>query len=127
MTTSGQKRRMSATKRADALFSKIVRASGPCRAAVEEKDHTCAGAKQAAHVHSRRYRSIRWSFDNCVPLCQGAHVFYTHRPLEWEDACRRWGIDWDNLRYCALNDPPEKPDAALERLSLVDLQDRGQG
>jgi hypothetical protein len=112
-----QKKRMNATKRADALFSKAVRASGPCFAAVNEPDHTCAGAKQAAHVHSRRYRAVRWDFGNCVPLCQGAHVFYTHRPLEWEEACRRWGINWDALRYVALNSPPMDPNIVIARLS----------
>jgi hypothetical protein len=119
MTGARQKKRMGASKKADQLFSKLVRDSGPCRAAVEEPDHTCAGVKQAAHVHSRRYRAIRWSFDNCIPLCQGAHVFYTHRPLEWEEACRRWGIDWDNLRYCALNDPPMNPAAVVEELTVM--------
>jgi hypothetical protein len=90
---------------ADWLFQRYIRESGPCYAAREDT-HTCAGGMQAAHVWSRRYKAIRWDEANCIPLCAGAHHFYTLRPAEWAEACERWGIDYEGLRRRALNDPP---------------------
>lgn len=117
MTTSGQKKRMSATKRADAAFSKLIRSRGICELAPMRPETKCSGALQCCHIISRRYRAIRWDERNALAGCQGHHTFFTHRPLEWEQACRAAGIDWNDLRYLALNDPAEHPEAALERLA----------
>lgn len=69
---------------ADKLFGQIVRLRGVCLEAIHNDYHRCAGSIQCAHVVSRSYRSVRWSEDNAMPLCAGAHVYYTHHPLEWE-------------------------------------------
>lgn len=99
---------------ADKLFGERVRASlgGRCWTPTPR----CQGEVQCAHILSRRYRSIRWSDDNARPLCAGHHLFFTLRPADWEQFCRDSGIDWDDLRHRALNDPPESPLHALERL-----------
>jgi hypothetical protein len=75
----------------------------------------CQGELQCAHIMSRRYRALRWSYDNAVPLCGAHHTFFTHRPAEWEESCRNWGVDWDDLRRRAINDPPMDPVAYLEQ------------
>lgn len=71
-------------KRADELFSRHIRARDErCQAA--GTDHvTCGGVLQCAHIIPRRYETIRVHPDNAIALCAGHHVYYTHRPLEWE-------------------------------------------
>lgn len=75
---------------ADTLFSKIVRHGGGCVYHGSEFSPDCwgggcAGPVQCAHIVSRTYRSVRWSEDNAMRLCAGAHVYMTHHPLEWEN------------------------------------------
>lgn len=62
----------------DRRFSAIVRSVGFCRA--------CGSTErlQCAHIVSRRYLGVRFSFDNAMCLCASCHLKYTHRPLEWE-------------------------------------------
>lgn len=65
---------------ADQLFSRMVR----------ERDGSCVRCGstdrlQCAHIISRSYHATRVDEDNAVALCQGCHVFFTHRPLEWID------------------------------------------
>lgn len=107
-----------ATAKADVAFSRIVRGSlgGRCWASGERFD--CAGYIQCCHIISRRYRALRWAAENAVPMCSAHHVYFTNHPLEWEDYCRERGVDWNNLRYMALNDPPEKASDALARLGM---------
>lgn len=69
-------------KRADTLFSLQVRAIGRCEA---DDGRPCKGPLQCAHIFSRRYEGSRWMRSNAVSLCAGHHVFYTHRPEEWDD------------------------------------------
>lgn len=69
---------------ADTLFSKIVRYERGCMLGLVDWSHVCAGPLQCAHIVGRSYRSVRWSEDNAMPLCAGAHVYFTHHPLEWE-------------------------------------------
>lgn len=112
-----QKKGMNATKKADALFSAAVRARQRCE--IGEwglPGPPCSGVLQCCHIISRRYRAIRWDEDNALCGCQAHHTYYTHRPLEWEEACRANGIEWDILRYRALNGPPDDPHAVIERL-----------
>lgn len=40
---------------------------------------------QCAHIISRRYGSVRFLLGNAVTLCAQHHMFYTHRPLEWDE------------------------------------------
>ena len=105
---------MTPLKEADKLFSQQVRARGICQAAGFRFE--CSMQLQCAHIISRRYKAVRWVEENALSLCGAHHIWFTHHPLEWEDFCRRAGIDWNNLRYLALHDPPEKPADALKRL-----------
>lgn len=117
MTASAkpQKQRMALTKRADTAFSKAVRARGMCELAPMRPDLECAGALQCCHVLSRSYRAVRWMPQNALAGCAAHHVYFTHRPLEWEDACRAAGVEWDYLRWAALNTPPMDPGDLLRR------------
>lgn len=63
----------------DKMFSGLIRATGACVKC------GATSSLQCAHILSRRYMNTRFDPANAVPLCAGCHVFYTHRPLEWED------------------------------------------
>lgn len=83
----------------DRLFSVLTRAGGECV-------HCGATERlQCAHGFSRRYRNVRWDSRNAFCLCQGCHLFFTHRPLEWDEWLRdRWGEDlYAELRALALS------------------------
>lgn len=67
---------------ADELFSKAIRGIGYCEECGSLENLQCA------HVVSRSYGSIRTDFRNAVCLCRGCHMFFTLRPLEWEE----WSI-----------------------------------
>lgn len=71
---------------------------------------------QWAHVHSRRYLAIRWDRDNSMALCRGDHMYFTNRPLEWEQWCRSTGTPWDVLRDRALTRQPMDPMTVIEGL-----------
>lgn len=77
----------------------IVRARGRC----EE----CGSTRgiQWAHGFSRRYRMVRWDLRNGFALCNGCHLKYTMRPLEWDEWLRaRWGEAlYAELRALALS------------------------
>lgn len=89
-------------READRLAREIVmeRDEG-CR--WEDGRHVHQGSMQWAHVHSRSYHAIRHSPRNAVKLCAGAHAYFTHHPLQWEQWCRDNGIAWDELRIEALH------------------------
>ena len=63
----------------DKWFSVIVRAEGRCR-----RCGTTEGL-QCAHIVSRRYSGTRFSRDNAMCLCARCHMYFTHRPLEWDE------------------------------------------
>lgn len=65
---------------ADKLFSRIVRHEARC---AYHSNVPCSGPMQCCHIVSRRYRSVRWSEANALPMCAGAHRFFTGRELEW--------------------------------------------
>lgn len=119
VTTVG-KYRACAFHAADHVFAERVRASlgGACWAAGRHPTR-CLGNLQCAHIVSRRYLSLRLSFDNAVPLCGAHHTFFTHRPADWEQACRDWGVDWDELRRRALEDPPIEPEEFLVKEGFI--------
>lgn len=69
----------SETKKLDTLFSKKVRELGYCeRCGKTEWLNTC-------HIHSRRYRQIRWSWLNVLCLCAGCHRWSHDNPMEFAD------------------------------------------
>ena len=69
----------------DTLFGQIVRSTGVCAGRCEGKP---SGVLQCAHGFSRRYRATRWDERNAWCLCQGCHLYWTLRPLEWDDWMR---------------------------------------
>ena len=66
-------------KQADQVFSLIIRSVGKCA----NCDSTYR--LQCAHIISRGYLNLRWDIRNAVCLCSSCHIFYTFRPLEWDD------------------------------------------
>lgn len=96
---------------ADRLMGDHVKAQeGRCR--------RCGGhdGLQWAHVHSRSYLAIRWNRENSMALCRKDHMYFTNRPLEWEEWCRTSGIPWDVLRRRALEGQPMDPTTVIEEL-----------
>lgn len=93
-----KKKRQNHMKQADILFSKIIRRrDGVCVRCGRTENLQCA------HIISRSYRSIRCDVDNAVALCRGCHVFFTHRPLEWQEWVEAmWPGRWGVLRERAL-------------------------
>lgn len=88
-------------KRADEAFSKLVRSRGICESGRQEHK----GILQCAHGFSRRYGATRCDERNAFALCSGCHVYYTHRPLEWDEWLReRWGEGlYAEIRSLALS------------------------
>lgn len=86
-------------KRADRLFSKLIRArDGHCQA-VGTHDITCSGYLQCAHIVGRGELSLRVDESNALTLCQAHHVFFTHRPAAWHDFIDdHYPGRWDELR-----------------------------
>lgn len=72
-----------AKKRADVLFSIVVRArDGACVRCGSTRDLECA------HVRPRRYSATRVDLDNAMALCHEHHAYYTAEPDEWEAFAR---------------------------------------
>jgi len=94
---------------ADRLFSQYIRTrDGWACTRCGSPLHT-----QCAHLISRSYRAIRFSPLNATALCQGCHVYMTHRPLEWQDWCEeKWPGRWATLKAQALS-AHEHPDYDL--------------
>jgi len=82
-------------RKADRLFRTIVRRDQVCtyhldaeRAPFEPlMGH--GGPIQCAHLVTRGRHTVRWDEDNAMPLCSGAHVWFTHNPNQW-DAYLEW-------------------------------------
>ena len=105
---------------ADRLFSLLIRSKGYCESG--RPNH--AGPLQCAHGFSRRYMGTRWITQNAFSLCAGCHVYFTHRPIEWDEWMRlKRGPLYEPLRHRALTLPtPDIPLTVLElkeRLALL--------
>jgi 5-methylcytosine-specific restriction endonuclease McrA len=102
---TGRRKKVTASKEADALFGKIVRSPGFCR--------YCGStvAVQCAHGFSRRYRATRWDLRNAWPLCRACHMRFTHNPLAWDEyLLETWGQAlYAEMRALALNGPTPDP------------------
>jgi len=70
---------------ADNHFSKAVRT----------RDHfTCQfcgkEGNEAAHIYGRAKKSVRWSMDNAVTLCNYHHRYFTAHPIDFYDWLRSY-------------------------------------
>lgn len=94
-------KKVSLLKQADTLWGKLIRLPGRC---IE-----CGSTEyvQAAHCIGRAYRKVRHDPRNGVPLCAKHHVFWTHRPIEWNLwLLNHWGEDlYAEMHDLALNGP----------------------
>lgn len=96
---------------ADKLFSLIVRHSQVCTYHLDAERGEWpplmrhGGCIQCAHLVTRGRRSVRWDETNAMPLCAGAHKWFTHNPGAWTTY-----LEW---KY------GEEAVAALEARSLV--------
>ena len=71
-------------KKADLLFSKMVRRVGKCE--LEGKDSvTCNGVLQCMHIIGRSNHHLRWDTQNALCGCQGHHMYYTNHPWEFQE------------------------------------------
>lgn len=122
-------KKASLAREADRLWSLLVRARGPVTFGLCEYEKGFRGNAmicpaplstrfQAAHGISRRYRNTRWLLINGFCLCPAHHVYYTHRPLEWDEWLRiAWGEKvYNELRLLALRTTPPDVGAALAAL-----------
>lgn len=108
---------------ADKLFSLIVRHPGKCvyhaAPTVDSGAEACGGSLQCAHIVSRIYRSVRWDEQNAMPLCAGAHRYFTGRALEWErfvTLCMG-AADYEALKIRALKPWDRDLEGVLVRLA----------
>lgn len=107
-------------READRLWSLLVRARGHSEIS-GKTEHL-----QAAHGISRRYRNTRWLLLNGFALTRAEHVYYTHRPLEWDEYLRKaWGeLAYNEMRLIALR--TTSPDVAAELARLqAEAKERG--
>ena len=97
--SSSTKTRRNYKQKATDGWGSWVRSRNRCESnRLEHKGHL-----QAAHIITRSYGATRTDPLNGLCLCQGCHVFYTHRPLEWEEWIEeRWPGLWDHLKTKAL-------------------------
>jgi hypothetical protein len=65
----------------DQLFSRYVRlmSGGYCRRCGKYVGYN---RLHAAHFHSRRKHSVRWSVENVVSVCYGCHSYIDGNPLK---------------------------------------------
>ena len=68
-----------AKKKADDLFSRIIRSKGFC----ENCGNDDYSKLQCAHIISRRYSNTRVDFANALCLDAKCHLYFTDHPLEF--------------------------------------------
>jgi len=74
-------------RKADRIFSLWIRnRDGVCQANAQRKE-TCESPDylQCAHIVSRDYSATRLDPGNAMALCRSCHMYFTQRPLEWEE------------------------------------------
>lgn len=114
------------TTTVDAVAGLLCRARGACQAAGVD-GRPCGGPLQWAHIISRSYRRVRWDADNCLCLCRDHHMFYTHRPIEWEDFLlsligeTRYRV----LRARAIETGPKPDQREIYRALIAEAETRG--
>lgn len=106
-----------AKKKADVLFSKIVRARGACERC-GENDYT---KLQTAHIISRRFSNTRCDLANAFALCAKCHHFFTDHPVAFGEFVIAKIGRTEYERLFALARPALKFDwvAEVERLKAI--------
>ena len=112
------------TKKLDDVFRDIMRRTdrdGVHRA----KCHRCGrgfpeASLQCAHGFSRRYRGTRWTEEANFCLCNKCHIFFTWRPIEWDDYMKNaWGEErYSEFRRQAQAITKADKEALYEKLKL---------
>jgi len=107
---------------ADKLFSRMVRErDGRCMAGEQFPEVGCLGDLQCMHLIPRSYMAVRWDLDNARAGCAAHHLWLTNHPIEHIEFCeQQLGDYYATLRWVALHDPAEKPEAALARLRQME-------
>lgn len=77
-------KRTTLKKKADKLFSAIVRRLGRCELMGLDTVH-CGGVLQCAHIETRGVYGLRWQFQNALCICSGHHVYYTYHEKAWQE------------------------------------------
>jgi hypothetical protein len=105
-------KRASIARECDRLWSLIVRSRG--RSEISGSTENLQGA----HGFSRSYKATRWLPLNGFALTQSEHVYFTYRPLEWDEHLRKsWGQPvYDELRAIALKNEKQDMPAVLAKL-----------
>jgi hypothetical protein len=105
-------KRASIARECDRLWSLIVRSRG--RSEISGSTENLQGA----HGFSRSYKATRWLPLNGFALTQAEHVYFTYRPLEWDEHLRKsWGQPvYDELRAIALKNEKQDMPAVLAKL-----------
>jgi hypothetical protein len=115
------------TKKLDDLFGQIMRSRERCDYC--GRGRVSGVVLQCAHGFSRRYRGTRWTEEANFCLCSGCHMFFTYRPIEWDDYMRRaWGEEkYDRLRAQAQAITKPDKQEIYDRLKkrLEELNDAG--
>jgi len=87
-------KRTTLKKKADKLFSAIVRRLGYCQLAGKDTIR-CGGSLQCAHIETRGVYGIRWEFPNALCICSGHHVYYTYHEKKWQEVIKtHFPIQW---------------------------------
>lgn len=90
--------------------------------------HACKGQLQAMHgIAKGPYPSARYKLWNGFCGCQGAHVYYTHRPELWTLWLQsRWGVALYGERLREANHPAKHDYAEIaEKLKMLLAEARG--
>ena len=108
-----------AKRKADLLFSKIIRAKGVCEA--EGYLFDCDGRLECAHWIPRRHSWTRTVEDNCFSLCRMHHAWFTNHPDAFQSwAVRKRGVDtYYRLRSRALSTVTFDWPAEAQRLKAL--------
>lgn len=73
--------------KADRLAGNLVRGRGACELGGVDKVR-CNQGLQWAHIVGRSNYRLRWERWNALALCSSHHLYYTHRPWEWQELIR---------------------------------------
>lgn len=104
-----------AKKKADVLFSKIVRSRGACVA--------CGSTAnlQTAHIISRRYSNTRCVLSNAFCACASCHMRWTDHPVEFASFVLEYIGQAEYQRLYALSQEGSKVDWPAVVLELSAL------